>query len=269
MSEIFANFALNPLTMILRPSTGNMYKFITHTWNPIKGKCFHDCSYCYMKKIVPNPTPIKLVQGELTDSFPENSFIFIDSSADLFAKDVPDEWIENVLNFCDRTTQPIQASKRPQFLIQTKNPQRILDFIDHPLFALGRNQVVVCTTIETNRYYLEIMNNAPLPQQRAEAMAKITERGIKTYVTIEPIMDFDLDEMVALIKMCKPEQVNIGRNTNQCVTLPEPTRLAVVNLIFHLICSTKIKIKKNLDGEKMTSAIDFILKENYSFEDSN
>ena len=35
---------------MLRESKGNMYDFITHTWNPIKGKCLHNCSYCYMKR---------------------------------------------------------------------------------------------------------------------------------------------------------------------------------------------------------------------------
>ncbi len=36
--------------MGLNKSNGNMYEWITHTWNTIKGECYHDCSYCYMKK---------------------------------------------------------------------------------------------------------------------------------------------------------------------------------------------------------------------------
>ena len=36
--------------MSLNKSTGNMYEFITHTWNTIKGECPHGCSYCYMKR---------------------------------------------------------------------------------------------------------------------------------------------------------------------------------------------------------------------------
>ena len=35
---------------MLKKSTGNMYEFITHTWNPIVGECYHKCSYCYVKK---------------------------------------------------------------------------------------------------------------------------------------------------------------------------------------------------------------------------
>ena len=58
------------------------------------------------------------------------------------------------------------------------------------------------------------MNNAPLPQDRAEAMNAIAKLGIETFVTVEPIMDFDLGEFVSLVKRCNPLQVNIGINTN-------------------------------------------------------
>ncbi len=252
--------------MTLNESKGDMYEFITHTWNPIKGKCFHDCSYCYMKIFVPNPTLIRLVESELTGSFPESSFIFIDSSADLFAVDVPDEWINRVLDFCDITTRSIQLSKRPRFLIQTKNPARILDYISHPLFSPERQQVVACTTIETNRHYKEIMNNAPLPQQRAEAMANIAEHGIKTYVTIEPIMDFDLDEMVTLIKMCNPEQVNVGKDKKSKANLPLPQLNKAVKLIFQMLCFTHVEVKKNLKGDKIRLALQKWINQNYSFE---
>lgn len=37
---------------MIKESKGNMYEFVTHTWNPIKGKCSHGCTYCYMKKCV-------------------------------------------------------------------------------------------------------------------------------------------------------------------------------------------------------------------------
>jgi len=37
--------------MPLRKTEGNMYEFATHLWNPVKGKCGYDCSYCYVKRI--------------------------------------------------------------------------------------------------------------------------------------------------------------------------------------------------------------------------
>ena len=34
--------------MAMNKQKGNMYGFVTHTWNAIKGRCSHNCSYCYM-----------------------------------------------------------------------------------------------------------------------------------------------------------------------------------------------------------------------------
>lgn len=254
--------------MTLNPSKGNMYEFITHTWNPIKGKCYPDCSYCYMKAINPNISsiPIHLVESELIGNFPINSFIFIDSSADLFAEDVQDEWITKVLDFCAEASNKTHPDRKPKFLIQSKNPKRILDFKKHPLFLPENNQVVVCTTIETNRHYQDIMNNAPLTSERANAMGELASMGIKTYVTIEPIMDFDLEEMVTLIKMCKPEQVNIGKNTSKTVELPHPTIGKLVNLIMQLLSFTKVKVKKNVDGEMIKTGLIQLINKNYSYE---
>ena len=50
---------------------------------------------------------------------------------------------------------------------------------------------VLCTTIETNRFYPDIMRNTLVPQERAAAMQEIANYGIPTYVTCEPLMKFD------------------------------------------------------------------------------
>jgi hypothetical protein len=34
--------------MPLKKATGNMYSWITHTWNAIRGKCGFNCSYCFV-----------------------------------------------------------------------------------------------------------------------------------------------------------------------------------------------------------------------------
>lgn len=34
---------------MLNKATGNIHKFVTHTWNPNKGVCHHGCKYCYMQ----------------------------------------------------------------------------------------------------------------------------------------------------------------------------------------------------------------------------
>ena len=51
--------------------------------------------------------------------------------------------------------------------------------------------------------------------------------------------------MVELVSMCSPVQVNIGRNSRQDITLPEPTRNEVQALITELQKLTKVVVKSN------------------------
>ena len=57
--------------------------------------------------------------------------------------------------------------------------------------------MVFYTTIETNRFYPEIMNNAPKIEERVEAMEDIARFGRATIITAEPLMQFDHEEMVS------------------------------------------------------------------------
>ena len=104
---------------------------------------------------------------------------------------------------------------------------------------------VLCTTIETNRFYPDIMRNAPLPRERAIAMQEIANHEIPTYVTCEPLMKFDLTELVELVGMCSPQQVNIGRNSRYDITLPEPIADEVKMLKTELEKFTKVEVKAN------------------------
>lgn len=217
---------------------GDMYEFIDYTWNPIKGKCLHNCSYCYMKQINPNANPPRLVENELSTYLESGRSIFIGSSTDMFAENISSEWITRVLDYC---FQKNNTEKPNTYLLQSKNPKRFLEFINHPIMK----RVVFCTTIETNRFYPEIMNNAPKIEKRVEAMEEITKQGFPLLVTAEPLMQFDLKEMVALIKRCNPKWVNIGRNTCKSVVLPEPTQEEVQQLIAELKEFTKVNVKKN------------------------
>lgn len=140
--------------MGLNPRKGDMYEFIKYTWNPIKGKCWHKCLYCYMSVICPNLDELKLAEYEFKTDLGSINSIFIGSNTDAFAENVPSEWITRILDYC---YQNHNAEKPNTYLLQSKNPKRFLEFINHPIMK----RVVFCTTIETNRFYPEIMNNAP------------------------------------------------------------------------------------------------------------
>jgi len=229
---------------MLKKASGNMYEFITHTWNPISGECPHECKYCYaMYKY--NKTikdKIRLRDDSFRDDFKTGNFIFVGSGIDIFADEIPHIWIKKIMDYCAQDNIDLFGT-RNRFFYQTKNPQRLLQFIDHPVLQSS----VVCTTIESNRYYPSIMNNAPKVEERAKAMSEIANRDIQTYLTIEPIMAFDENELVNLIKMCKPVQVNIGANTNENIRLPEPTPKEVASLIVRIKNDYKVEIKRNLN----------------------
>ena len=122
------------------------------------------------------------------------------------------------------------SAEHPYF----KNPERFLEqeILNHPLMQ-NQEQVILCTTIETNRDTTKI-SKAPTPMKRAEAMVKLSQMGFRTMATTEPCLDFDLDEMVALLKSFKPEQVNVGCNSNPGIILPEPSKEKLVALIHEL-----------------------------------
>jgi DNA repair photolyase len=221
--------------MALNKSTGNMYSWITHTWNTVKGDCPHGCTYCYMKRWG-QQKPVRFDEKEMnTDLAPvfrQRNFIFVGSSCDMFADDIPIEWIRKTIDHC-------QKYYRNSYLFQTKNPARVINFL--PWMPA---KSVICTTIETNRFYPVIMGNCPRPAERAGWM-KILSNDFKTYVTIEPVMDFDLEEMVATIKVCNPKQVNIGADSGNN-HLPEPSKEKLLSLIEALKEFTIIDQKRNL-----------------------
>lgn len=223
---------------MLNQRKGDMYKFINFTWNPIKGKCLHDCSYCYMKQINPDAKEPRLTEYEFNANLGYGRSIFIGSSTDMFAENIPSEWIARVLDYCYQNSNMLLPNT---YLLQSKNPKRLLKFIKHPM--MGR--AVFCTTIETNRFYPEIMNKAPKIEERVEAMEEIARLGRSTMVTAEPLMQFDREEMVSFIRRCSPKLVNIGRNSCRKIVLPEPTKEDVQQLIVELKSFTKVNVKDN------------------------
>jgi DNA repair photolyase len=171
---------------------------------------------------------------EFNTNFGSDKIIFVGSGNDMFAADIPKRWIIRTLNHC-------AGFSENEYFFQSKNPARFAEFFKAGGSIASKG---LCTTIETNRWYPEIMQNAPTPQERAKAMTEIS-KTMKTYVTIEPIMDFDLEEMVQLIRKCNPVQVNIGADSKEC-NLPEPDKGKILTLINELQKFTTIEKKDNL-----------------------
>ena len=203
-------------TMPLRKSAGNMYSFVTHTWNPIKGKCFHDCTYCYMKQYPLGE--LRLDEREIKADLGEGNFIFVGSGTDIFAENVPGHWIIDVLNAC-------LNHYHNKYLWQTKNPKRFLEFKS----GFPENSIF-CITLESNRHYPKIMGNAPTPEKRVESFSRLYNPRM---ITIEPILDFDLHDMLEMVETILPQQINIGADSKGH-HLPEPSAEKVDRLIIAL-----------------------------------
>lgn len=95
------------------------------SWNPVKGQCPHPCfdKYCYMKAYFKrfNLDPTLRLDEEVLAHPPKAERIFVCSSLDLFAKEIPDEWIKRVLS---------KAFDYPDrdFFFLTKKPLRYRDW---------------------------------------------------------------------------------------------------------------------------------------------
>ena len=224
----------------MNKQNGNMYDFITHTSNPIKGLCPHECGYCYMRAIFRDyhgDETLRLDEYELKVNYGKNKFIFLGTSTDMFADAVPTEWILQVYDKCLRYPEN-------KYLLQSKNPGRTLEpqLINHPLMQL-KDRICFATTIESNRDYP--ISKAQCITERVDAMAQLQAMGFSVMVTIEPIMDFDHDELVEMLKKIKPFQVNIGCNTSKEIKLPEPSRDQIYALVQELRAFTNVELKSN------------------------
>ena len=112
---------------------------------------------------------------------------------------------------------------------------------------------ILGTTIETNRDYA--MTKAPQPKQRFLAMKKLgIEKEIM--VSIEPIMPFDLQILLAWMGVLRPSFVSVGADSGKN-NLPKPSPFKLKQLLWQLELVTEVRRKKNLarllheDGKKV------------------
>ena len=210
--------------MTLNKSKGNMYPWVTHTHAHLGGECPHKCSYCY----VDNPRfgrparytgPLRLIEDEFKVNYGTGKTIFIEHMNDLFANDVPAEFIHRIVDH-------VRQWPENTYVWQTKNPARYL--------TSGRlipgNSILGCT-IETNRDIPSAIGQAPQPVLRHHAMINLKEQGfVRTFITIEPVMDFDVDVLAQWIADINPEFLNLGADSKNH-GLPEPTVTKIMALV--------------------------------------
>lgn len=141
--------------------------------------------------------------------------------------------INQIIKYCEKW-------RDRTFLIQSKNPARLLDF-DFPY------NVMLGTTIETNLTTIwqtsySWISKAPAPFDRYLAMRRI--RNNDTIITIEPILDFHTDSFTSWMRNLQPKVVYIGYDSKPELShLPEPPLAKTQELIEQLETITEVRQK--------------------------
>lgn len=211
--------------MALNKQKGQMYPWVTHTWNPIRGNCPHQCSYCYMK-IRGDLGVMRLVEKELELNLGSGKTIFIGSSCDMWADKIPFSWINRVLKHC-------KSFSKNKYIFQSKNPSQFKSF----WYFLPTNSLWG-TTLESDIHY--DISKAPSVKERFRGIL-----GLRCFISVEPILDFNSKIFLEWLKTINPEFVSIGADS-QGHKLPEPPPDKIKELIAELQKFTEVKVKSNL-----------------------
>jgi len=221
----------------------NMYKLSVHQWNPFAG-CEHGCIYCKSSfqrqlkrwakdhcpecyEFTPHPHAGRLNQRLPNTNYME--FIFTCSSGDIACCDDT--------QYLQRIIDKIRQQRNKTFLTQSKDPKTFNR-------AIFPKNVILGTTLETNKDDLcERISKAPKPSQRYKDFLQVNH-PLKM-VTIEPVMDFNLNVVIDWVKNINPCVVWLGYDSGKN-RLPEPELEKVRNLHWELASRGFVVVLKTI-----------------------
>ena len=210
------------------PTRSNMYTLSVQQWSPWVG-CNHQCKYCESSfqrgtrrwgmgqgncqsccTFTPHAHPERLGRPLRNTGFMQ--FIFTCSSGDIAS--CPTDYLKKIVAV-------MRKHRDKTFLLQTKDP-KTFHRVTFP------QNVVLGITLETNRDALSrAVSNAPVPSERYEAFKDLKHK--RKMLTLEPVMEFDLDTMLRWIGHIHPCMVWLGYDSKH-TGLPEPNLAKVQEL---------------------------------------
>jgi len=207
-------------------SKTRMFGFVKYTCNPIVG-CYHECIYCWARR-----------QAKRLKRLCDKCYKFLCDMSDIFGWWVSHVRLMEILDF-------IKHNPQTTFFLETKNPSKILQYRgDIP------KNVILSTTIETDHYPKEGISKAPPPEERVKIFWQL--RHPHKHVSIEPIIDFDLNTLVEWIKDIEPEMVSIGYDNYGILKkhgIPEPSKEKYLKLKSELSKFTHVEDKTFRDEQ--------------------
>jgi protein gp37 len=224
---------------VFPPKVFKMFQFITCTWNPLGGECKHNCVYCWARKLAVDRKLAKyqgephLIEKELRRQFRDGEFdfdfVFVCDMLDLFGNWVPTKMIAEVVKV-------VNKFEWTKFLFLTKNPARYwqveteLCLQEPPIFIRG--DVYFGATIESNRDY-DLSLAPPQSERLKEFYDVVCNHANRAFISVEPILDFDVDEFSRKIINIEPWAVAVGYD-NYTNHLSEPSLAKTIQLIERL-----------------------------------
>ena len=183
------------------------------TW-PVFSGCGFECSYCNARKAAltrfrhferyRDGFRPKFIEKELRRRFKPRQFVFI-----CYMGDIAFATRTQVINIIDRVREFLETN----FLLISKHPGMFWYW--HLVYP---DNLYLGSTIETNRD--NQLTKAPPPKFRKQYLAAYDHP--KKFLSIEPIMDFDLEELGEWVQEIQPSIIEVGAD-NYHNHLPEPS----------------------------------------------
>ena len=237
--------------------SGNMYAS-AKTWNPFVG-CRFACTYCrpsfqaQAKRQKQNCKTCYLYEPhehpERLAKIPSAPIVFVCGSGDIsFA--APEYRLAIARATADHALRRGLRGLEPlEYYFQSKRPACFASILD----ALPQSAVLV-TTLETNRGagYAEI-SQAPDPITRFKQFCDL--RWPRKVLTLEPLLDFDVQPFADMIAHAEPLYVWLGLNSRpKQVQLPEPSPEKIHELV-RILAGAGIEVRfKDLRGLDLSRA---------------
>ena len=219
--------------MGLNRAGGDMYGWVTHVHSHLRGRCPNRCRYCYVRALGRRfpavrklySGPVRLDERELQVPYGKGKTIFVEHLNDIGRC----SWRDR-----DRIATHCRMWPENTYVFQSKIPSAFPDrSIAWPKDA------IFGTTIESDR--------VESAQDRAKDLFRIKMGfGCRTFVTIEPVMDFTVLPFLWLLVWARPDFVAIGADSCRS-GLPEPSGERIRELIAELEQNgIAVRVKKNL-----------------------